>query len=190
MTILKEPISSNKNLHFENRLLLTGKSINITNHNVVLQTESADSLIPINGKIKINKDKDQFLVDNIKVEHLNREQFLNHSFEMEQARSNLIQLLADNTQTLFMLAKEYIFSIEQGLDQSEIFSLSYDNDNKKPEQEKSSVQVTAKQFGLKLRNLLQKILLTADTEKNLWTDYSKQITDIHFLPIFFTARFN
>jgi len=129
-------------------------------------------------------DSDQFMFDSLKYEQLDQQQFDNFAFKMEQARARLNQLLLNNSKTRLTFAKEYILRIEQGYDQSELFSLNYDMHKQQPIQEKSSVQVNAKQFGIELYNLMQKIESFADSTKILAKNIDKKLSEIHFLPIF------
>jgi RNA polymerase primary sigma factor len=206
MTILKERLTNNKSLNSESRLQPVSKSSHNAGRNMNPCTPLVASYIfsdfnkknkavkpsksllasssKPNSKVKTTNDAEQYLLDEIKSEQLDREQFLSYAYDMEQARTCLMQLLVDKPQTLLIFAKEYLFRIEQGYDQSELFSLSYDKYNQKPIQDNLSLQVNAKQFGIELYNLMQKIMLTACSENILYSDYSNQLSKIHFLPIF------
>lgn len=119
-------------------------------------------------------------------EKLEPEQFLFHARQMEQARLALIKLILQTPDSVLILADCYLKRIEQGVDQSELFSLSYGKDNAQAVQDNSSVQVNAKQFGIELAAMFHKIIAKKKTNSdfNNSSAYLKQLAEIHFLPVF------
>lgn len=192
MTMRTDALLSHTDIPLQGRLPTSLKISKKPDHSTNPHSQSIFEFTNLMGKSKhllnitcqSDSYSEQFLFDSMKSEQLDQQQFDKYAFKMEQARERLNQLLLNNSQTRLIFAKEYILRIEQGYDQSELFSLNYDMHKHQPIQEKSSVQVNAKQFGIELYSLMQQIESFAGSDKTLPATSEKQLSEIHFLPIF------
>ncbi len=128
---------------------------------------------------------DESLSDAKVSNHLPRAEFIKYATSMEHGRHSLIDIISQNPASLNILADEYLRWINQGVDQSEMFSLSYGKHQTNSAQKKTDRHEHPKEFGTRLASLFWHIK-TRTSANNIERvpEYYLQLINIHFLPIF------
>jgi len=117
---------------------------------------------------------------------LSTEALIAHARQMELGRAKLVQLLVDSGWGLATMATEFLNSVTEGSDLSELINKNV-SDSHDPVQSGKFVQDTAKQLEIKLTTCFQQVLNVKESAANVeptLMECRQFLNEMHFLPNF------